>query len=111
VSGRRWRAADIGIVAMRAHHAEQVLAIYQVGLDTDNSSFETSGPTWAQFDAAHLSAHRLVACHVAPATAVPGDALVNTYDAKAVGTVQLLLERHDEGARTRPEARVFAGEI
>jgi len=47
---------------MRADHAEQVLAIHQAGLDTDNASFEISAPPWDHFDAAHLSEHRFVAC-------------------------------------------------
>jgi L-amino acid N-acyltransferase YncA len=63
-NGRHWlpTAADIRIARMRADHAEQVLAIYQTGLDTDNASFETSAPTWDRFDTAHLPDHRFVAC-------------------------------------------------
>jgi phosphinothricin acetyltransferase len=63
-NGRRWvpSPADIEIVPMSAGHAEQVLAIYQQGLDTDNASFETSAPTWNRFDASHLADHRFVAC-------------------------------------------------
>ncbi|UNZ18164.1 GNAT family N-acetyltransferase [Streptomyces sp. 891-h] len=49
------------IVPMRAEHAEQVLAIYQLGIDEGNATFETVAPTWEQFDAAKLSAHRSVA--------------------------------------------------
>jgi L-amino acid N-acyltransferase YncA len=41
--------------------AAQVLAIYQAGLDSGEASFETSAPTWADFDAARLPSHRLVA--------------------------------------------------
>lgn len=46
---------------MRASDADQVLAIYQAGLDTGEASFETTAPTWADFDAARLPAHRHVA--------------------------------------------------
>ena len=46
---------------MRAADAEQVLAIYQAGLDTGNASFETTAPAWEAFDAARLTAHRYVA--------------------------------------------------
>jgi L-amino acid N-acyltransferase YncA/DNA-binding transcriptional ArsR family regulator len=41
--------------------AAQVLAIYQAGLDSGEASFETSAPSWADFDAARLPGHRLVA--------------------------------------------------
>ncbi|MFI6817597.1 GNAT family N-acetyltransferase [Nonomuraea sp. NPDC050328] len=34
---------------MRDEDAEQVLAIYQAGLDTGNASFETTAPDWATF--------------------------------------------------------------
>ncbi|MEU6822814.1 N-acetyltransferase family protein [Streptomyces atriruber] len=46
---------------MGAEHAEQVLAIYQLGIDEGNATFETAAPTWEQFDAAKLPAHRSVA--------------------------------------------------
>ncbi len=42
---------------MRDADAEQVLAIYQLGLDTGQASFETTAPSWADFTAsrpAHL---------------------------------------------------------
>jgi phosphinothricin acetyltransferase len=41
--------------------ADQVLAVYQAGLDTGEASFETAAPGWAAFDAAKLPAHRFVA--------------------------------------------------
>ncbi|HUY46959.1 MAG TPA: metalloregulator ArsR/SmtB family transcription factor [Streptosporangiaceae bacterium] len=46
---------------MRAADAEQVLAIYQAGLDAGDASFETEAPSWAAFDAAKLPSHRHVA--------------------------------------------------
>ncbi|MER5456109.1 N-acetyltransferase family protein [Micromonospora sp. NPDC002389] len=52
---------DVGLRAMRVGDAERVLAIYQVGLDGGQASFETVAPSWAAFDAGRLSAHRLVA--------------------------------------------------
>ncbi|QCW79031.1 N-acetyltransferase family protein [Streptomyces sp. S6] len=48
------------IIAMRAEHAEQVLAIYQLGIDEGNATFETLAPHWQVFDTAKLSDHRLV---------------------------------------------------
>ncbi|SDQ78061.1 GNAT family N-acetyltransferase [Thermostaphylospora chromogena] len=46
---------------MRETDAEQVLAVYQAGLDGGNASFETTAPTWEAFDAAKLPLHRHVA--------------------------------------------------
>jgi phosphinothricin acetyltransferase len=46
---------------MRPEHVEQVLAIYQLGIDEGNATFETTAPTWEAFDAAKLPDHRLVA--------------------------------------------------
>lgn len=51
----------VRIVPMTAEHAEQVLAIYQAGIDEGNATFETSAPNWADFDAGHLGEHRFVA--------------------------------------------------
>jgi L-amino acid N-acyltransferase YncA/DNA-binding transcriptional ArsR family regulator len=45
--------------------ADQVLAIYQTGLDTGNASFETAAPAWDAFDAGKLAAHRYVAADAA----------------------------------------------
>jgi L-amino acid N-acyltransferase YncA len=46
---------------MASPDADQVLAIYQAGLDTGEASFETTAPAWEHFDAARLPAHRHVA--------------------------------------------------
>jgi L-amino acid N-acyltransferase YncA len=51
----------VRIAAMRPEHAEQVLTIYQLGIDEGNATFETTAPTWQKFDAAKLPEHRLVA--------------------------------------------------
>lgn len=51
----------VRIAEMTAEHAEQVLAIYQAGLDTGNASFETTAPDWPDWDRAHLPRHRFVA--------------------------------------------------
>jgi L-amino acid N-acyltransferase YncA len=42
-------------------HADEVLAIYQAGIDGGDATFETAAPTWAAFDAAKLPDHRFVA--------------------------------------------------
>jgi L-amino acid N-acyltransferase YncA len=49
------------VVAMRPEHADQVLAIYQLGIDEGNATFETSAPTWDAFTTTHLPDHRFVA--------------------------------------------------
>ncbi|WP_329430367.1 GNAT family N-acetyltransferase [Streptosporangium sp. NBC_01495] len=49
------------ITAMTAGHAAQVLAIYRFGIDEGQATFETTAPTWEQFAAAKLPAHRHVA--------------------------------------------------
>ncbi|MEU8135563.1 GNAT family N-acetyltransferase [Streptodolium elevatio] len=46
---------------MCPEHADQVLEIYQAGIDTGDATFETDAPPWAAFDAARLPAHRHVA--------------------------------------------------
>ncbi|GGQ90865.1 GNAT family N-acetyltransferase [Streptomyces asoensis] len=51
----------VRIAPLRAEHAEQVLAIYRLGIDEGNATFETTAPTWEAFDAAKLPDHRLVA--------------------------------------------------
>ncbi|GAA2621398.1 GNAT family N-acetyltransferase [Actinomadura fulvescens] len=51
----------VTIRAMRPTDADQVLEIYQAGLDTGDASFETTAPTWADFDASRLPGHRYVA--------------------------------------------------
>ena len=51
----------VAIRPMRADDAEQVLAIYQAGLDGGHASFETTVPTWEKFNAVKLPRHRHVA--------------------------------------------------
>jgi L-amino acid N-acyltransferase YncA len=53
--------ADVVLAAMRPEHAEQVLAIYRLGIGEGDATFETSPPTWRRFDAAKLPGHRHVA--------------------------------------------------
>jgi phosphinothricin acetyltransferase len=49
------------IEPMTEEHAAAVLAIYQAGIDEGNATFETRAPSWEQFSAARLAAHRFVA--------------------------------------------------
>jgi phosphinothricin acetyltransferase len=46
---------------MRDGDADEVLRIYQAGLDGGEASFETIAPTWEAFDTGRLAAHRYVA--------------------------------------------------
>lgn len=57
-------ASGLVIRPMRESDADRVLAIYQEGLDGGQASFETTAPSWAEFDAAKLPEHRHVAVDV-----------------------------------------------
>ncbi len=46
---------------MTDEHAEQVLAIYQAGIDEGDATFETAAPDWAEFTRTRLPGHRFVA--------------------------------------------------
>ncbi|MFD5106327.1 GNAT family N-acetyltransferase [Streptomyces cinereoruber] len=49
------------VVPLTPTHADEVIAIYQAGIDEGNATFETAAPTWEQFDAAKLPEHRFAA--------------------------------------------------
>lgn len=55
------RTEAIRIADLTAEHADDVLAIYQLGIDEGNATFETAAPCWEAFDAAKLDEHRHVA--------------------------------------------------
>lgn len=42
-----------------------VRSIYEDGIATGNATFETTAPSWDEWDASHLAAHRLVAVDAA----------------------------------------------
>ncbi|WP_328900708.1 MULTISPECIES: N-acetyltransferase family protein [unclassified Streptomyces] len=54
-------SANAAIVPLAPEHAEQVLAIYQAGVDEGNATFETVAPVWEAFDATKLPEHRFAA--------------------------------------------------
>jgi L-amino acid N-acyltransferase YncA len=54
----------VAVVPLTAAHADDVLAIYQAGIDEGNATFETAAPGWAAFDSGKLPDHRFAA--VAP---------------------------------------------
>ncbi|MEU9851701.1 N-acetyltransferase family protein [Streptomyces sp. NPDC047974] len=49
------------VVPLTVGHAAEVVAIYQAGIDEGNATFETTAPTWEEFDAAKLPGHRFAA--------------------------------------------------
>ena len=51
----------IHVESMTSSHAAEVLAIYQAGIDEGNATFETTAPTWIEFDTSKLAEHRFVA--------------------------------------------------
>ncbi|MEU0402767.1 N-acetyltransferase family protein [Streptomyces sp. NPDC006197] len=53
------------VVPLTAAHAGEVIAIYQAGIDEGDATFETTAPTWAEFDAAKLPEHRFAAVDAA----------------------------------------------
>ncbi|WP_067143931.1 GNAT family N-acetyltransferase [Microtetraspora malaysiensis] len=57
-------AAGLKIRPMRSADAEEVLALYQAGLDTGQASFETNVPSWETFDAGKLTHPRYVAVEI-----------------------------------------------
>ncbi|MBW3535654.1 MAG: GNAT family N-acetyltransferase [Gemmatimonadetes bacterium] len=46
---------------MAPSDADRVLAIYALGIETGDATFQTEAPSWDAWDAAHLAAPRLVA--------------------------------------------------
>jgi L-amino acid N-acyltransferase YncA len=54
-------AGRVRIEPMTDQHADQVIAIYQAGIDEGNATFETCVPAWPQFAAAKLAGHSYVA--------------------------------------------------
>ncbi|MBT2450405.1 N-acetyltransferase [Streptomyces sp. ISL-43] len=52
---------SVTIAPLTWAHADEVLAIYQAGIEEGNATFETAAPTWAEFDAAKLPEHRFAA--------------------------------------------------
>ncbi|MBS1601322.1 MAG: N-acetyltransferase [Bacteroidetes bacterium] len=49
------------ITTLQPAHWPSVRAIYEAGLATGNASFQTSAPSWGEWDKAHLVHSRLVA--------------------------------------------------
>ncbi len=52
---------SVVMIPMRPEHWPEVARIYREGLDTGIATFETSVPSWEDWDRAHLEVCRLVA--------------------------------------------------
>ena len=52
---------QLTISDLRPEHWPEVASIYEEGIATGNATFETSVPSWQDWDSSHLEAHRLVA--------------------------------------------------
>ena len=57
----------ITLIDLRPEHWPEVARVYEQGIATGNATFETSVPSWEDWDAAHLDAHRFVALDAAGA--------------------------------------------
>lgn len=88
----------IVLAAMRPEHAAQVLAVYRLGIDEGDATFETSAPTWAQFDAAKLPAHRHVALD-------PAGRLLGWVAASAVSERRVYAGVVEHSVYVHPDAR------
>lgn len=60
------------VEALTDTYADEVLAVYQAGIDEGDATFETDAPTWREFDAAKLPDHRFVALAPGPPRRVLG---------------------------------------
>jgi L-amino acid N-acyltransferase YncA len=54
-------ATAIGIRDLRPGDWPEVAAIYEAGIRTGHATFETDVPSWEEWNACHLAAHRLAA--------------------------------------------------
>ncbi|MGW3389268.1 N-acetyltransferase family protein [Streptomyces cinereoruber] len=54
-------SSALDVVPLTTDHADEVLSIYQAGIDEGNATFETTAPSWEQFDASKLPEHRFAA--------------------------------------------------
>lgn len=77
------RRMGIEIITLEPSHWEQVRQIYLDGIATGHATFETSAPSWAQWDANHLKPGRIVAVS-AESGDVVGWAALNPVSARTV---------------------------
>ncbi|MGY0231166.1 N-acetyltransferase family protein [Longispora urticae] len=84
--------------AMTPADAKAVLAIYQAGIDGGDATFETTAPSWEQFDATRLPGHRHVAVDGA-------GVLLGWVAASAVSTRPVYAGVVEHGVYVHPAAR------
>jgi L-amino acid N-acyltransferase YncA len=53
--------ASVRVVAMTPEHADDVLRIYEAGIDSGDATFEPAAPSWPEFDAKFRPEVRFVA--------------------------------------------------
>lgn len=94
--------AAVTIRAMRPDDWGRVAAIYEAGIATGDATFETAAPSWEQWDAGHVTAHRLVAT-VGDASVVAGWAAMSpvsdrcAYAGVAENSVYVDPDHHGRG--------------
>jgi phosphinothricin acetyltransferase len=76
---------QVDIRAMDSDDWLVVAAIYAAGIATRNATFETTVPSWAEWDRTHLTGHRLVA--VIDNTVIGWAALAPTSDRRVYAGV------------------------
>ncbi len=100
-----------------------VRAVYEAGIATGNATFETGAPSWEDWNAAHLPAHRLVAAEgdrvlawaaLAPVSdrcayaGVAEDSIYVAPDAQGQGVGRLLLGALVAGSGSSASASAWA---
>jgi L-amino acid N-acyltransferase YncA len=102
----------VAIRAMRPEDANQVLAIYQAGMDAGNASFEHTAPDWTTFAASKLPEHRFVAVEDGDPDTVLGWVAISAISARAVyaGVVEHSVYV-DPGARRRGAGRALLDKL
>ncbi|WP_307796650.1 GNAT family N-acetyltransferase [Actinomadura barringtoniae] len=97
------------ITPMLPEHADEVLAIFQAGIDGGNATFETAAPAWEKFDAGKLPGHRFVA---RDAERVLGWAALSPISDRAVfsGVAEVSIYIHPE-AQGRGVGRTLLGAL
>jgi L-amino acid N-acyltransferase YncA len=79
----RGKDLEITVIPLEPGHWEQIRKIYLEGIDTGHATFETSAPSWEEWDANHLKLGRIVAISV-DAGEVVGWAALNPVSARRV---------------------------
>jgi L-amino acid N-acyltransferase YncA len=97
----------VRVLSMADEHGHEVLAIYQAGIDEGNATFEVRAPSWDEFSAGRIAAHRYVAMD-AVTGAVLGWVAISATSGRPVyaGVVEHSVYVH-RGARGRGVGRLL----